>query len=58
MLALVNGEPKTLGLKDVLFNYISFQEDVIKRRTQFDLAKAEAEAATEEAVATEEVAAE
>ena len=44
MLALVNGEPKTLGLKDVLFNYISFQEDVIRRRTQFDLAKAEAEA--------------
>ena len=44
MLALVNGEPKTLGLKDVLFNYISFQEDVIRRRTRFDLAKAEAEA--------------
>ena len=44
MLALVNGEPKTLGLKDVLFNYISFQEDVIRRRTKFDLAKAEAEA--------------
>ena len=44
MLALVNGEPKTLCLKDVLFNYISFQEDVIRRRTQFDLTKAEAEA--------------
>ena len=44
MLALVNGEPKTLGLKDVLSNYISFQEDVITRRTRFDLAKAEAEA--------------
>ena len=44
MLALVNGEPKTLGLKDVLNNYISFQEDVIVRRTRFDLAKAEAEA--------------
>ena len=44
MLALVNGEPKTLCLKDVLFNYISFQEDVIRRRTNFDLAKAEAEA--------------
>ena len=42
MLALVNGEPKTLCLKDVLFNYISFQEDVIRRRTQFDLTKAEA----------------
>ncbi|MBO5262264.1 MAG: DNA gyrase subunit A [Clostridia bacterium] len=44
MLALVKGEPKTLGLKDVLFNYIEFQEDVIRRRTKFDLAKAEAEA--------------
>lgn len=44
MLALVNGEPKTLGLKDVLNNYISFQEDVITRRTKFDLAKAESEA--------------
>ena len=44
MLALVNGEPKTLGLKDVLNNYISFQEDVIKRRTQFDLNKAQNEA--------------
>ncbi len=44
MLALVNGEPKTLCLKDVLFNYISFQEEVIRRRTSFDLAKAEAEA--------------
>ncbi|MBQ7906663.1 MAG: DNA gyrase subunit A [Clostridia bacterium] len=44
MLALVNGEPKTLGLKDVLNNYILFQEDVIRRRTRFDLAKAEVEA--------------
>ncbi|MBQ8839978.1 MAG: DNA gyrase subunit A [Clostridia bacterium] len=44
MLALVNGEPKTLGLKDVLNNYISFQEDVIRRRTQFDLNKAQNEA--------------
>ena len=44
MLALVNGEPKTLGLKDVLKNYISFQEDVIRRRTLFELRKAEAEA--------------
>ena len=44
MLALVNGEPKTLGLKDVLNNYIKFQEEVITRRTRFDLSKAEAEA--------------
>lgn len=44
MLALVNGEPKILGLKELLNNYISFQEDVILRRTKFDKAKAEAEA--------------
>ncbi|MBO5286865.1 MAG: DNA gyrase subunit A [Clostridia bacterium] len=44
MLALVNGEPKTLGLKDVLNNYILFQEEVITRRTRFELKKAEAEA--------------
>lgn len=44
MLALVNGEPKILGLKELLNNYISFQEDVILRRTRFDKAKAEAEA--------------
>ena len=43
MLALVNGEPKTLGLKQMLNHYISFQEDVIVRRTKFDKAKAEAE---------------
>lgn len=43
MLALVNGEPKILGLKAILNNYISFQEDVILRRTKFDKAKAEAE---------------
>ena len=44
MLALVNGEPKILGLKELLNNYIAFQEDVILRRTKFDKAKAEAEA--------------
>lgn len=44
MLALVNGEPKTLGLKDVLNNYISFQEEVVLRRTKFELQKAKAEA--------------
>ncbi|MBQ3195441.1 MAG: DNA gyrase subunit A [Clostridia bacterium] len=41
MLALVNGEPKTLNLKEVLCHYLSHQEDVIVRRTRFDLAKAE-----------------
>ncbi|MBQ8566378.1 MAG: DNA gyrase subunit A [Clostridia bacterium] len=44
MLALVNGEPKTLGLRELLGEYIKFQEDVIVRRTKFDLAKAKAEA--------------
>ena len=44
MLALVNGEPKTLGLREMLNEYIKFQEDVIVRRTKFDLAKAKAEA--------------
>ena len=43
MLALVNGEPKTLGLKQMLTHYINFQEDVIVRRTKFEKAKAEAE---------------
>lgn len=41
MLALVNGEPKTLNLKEVLTHYLRHQEDVIVRRTRFNLAKAE-----------------
>ena len=41
MLALVNGEPKVLTLKEVLQNYISFQREVIARRTQYDLKKAQ-----------------
>ncbi len=41
MLAIVNGEPKILNLKDILRNYIDFQVDVITRRTIFDLRKAE-----------------
>ncbi|MBQ8343764.1 MAG: DNA gyrase subunit A [Clostridia bacterium] len=44
MLALVNGEPKTLGLREMLKEYILFQEDVIRRRVKFDLAKAKADA--------------
>lgn len=44
MLALVNGEPKILNLKQVLGEYIAFQDEVIRRRTQFDLDKAEARA--------------
>lgn len=44
MLALVNGEPRVLSLKEVLKHYIKFQEEVITRRTQFDLDKALARA--------------
>ena len=40
MLAIVDGEPKTLTLKQILQEYIRFQEDVITRRTQFELKKA------------------
>ncbi len=40
MLALVNGEPKILTLKEMLRNYLDFQVDVIQRRTRFDLNKA------------------
>ena len=41
MLAIVNGVPKVLNLKDILQNYIDFQVEVITRRTQYDLKKAE-----------------
>lgn len=40
-LALVNGEPKVLTLKEMLSEYIKFQHEVITRRTQFDLNKAQ-----------------
>ena len=41
LLALVDGEPKVLGLKEILQHYIAHQETVIVRRTQYDLAKTE-----------------
>lgn len=44
MLALVNGVPRTLSLKEMLHYYILHQEEVIQRRTRYDLAKAEARA--------------
>ena len=44
MLALVNGEPKVLSLKSIIKHYIEHQEDVITRRTRYDLNKAEARA--------------
>ena len=40
-LALVNGVPHVLGLKDMLYNYIDHQIDVIQRRTRYELRKAE-----------------
>lgn len=44
MLALVNGEPQVLNLKEILANYIEYQKEVITRRTVFELNKAEARA--------------
>ena len=41
MIAIVNGEPKVLTLKDVLRNYIDFQQEVVTRRTRYDLKKAQ-----------------
>lgn len=41
MLALVNGEPKVLNLKEVVAHYVDYQKEVIVRRTQFELKKAE-----------------
>ena len=44
MLALVNGVPRVLSLKEILHYYILHQEEVVERRTRYDLAKAEARA--------------
>ena len=44
MLALVNGVPKVLNLKQILYHYVQHQKDVVTRRTKFDLNKAEARA--------------
>ncbi len=41
MLALVHGEPRYLALKEMLSEYIKFQEEVVTRRTRYDLRKAE-----------------
>ena len=41
MLALVNNEPKVMNLLDILKNYLKHQEDVVTRRTKYDLNKAE-----------------
>ena len=44
MLALVDGEPKVLNLREMLYHYIRHQKDVVTRRTQYELNKAEARA--------------
>lgn len=44
MLALVNGQPKVLNLKEMLTHYLDHQRVVIRRRTEFELRKAEARA--------------
>lgn len=41
MLALVDGVPKVLTLKEILEQYIAFQKDIVRRRTEFDLKKAQ-----------------
>ena len=40
ILALVDGQPQTLGLKRMLEHYIAYRKDIIRRRTEFDLARA------------------
>ena len=44
MLALVDGQPRLLTLKDFLVEYLKHQKEVVTRRTQYDLGKAEARA--------------
>ena len=43
-LMLDQGQPRTLGIKDIISKYIDYQKEIIIRRTKFDLAKAEARA--------------
>lgn len=44
MLAVKNGEPKLMGIKEILVSYLEHQQNVLRRRTQFELKKAEARA--------------
>ncbi|MEW9699637.1 DNA gyrase subunit A [Paenibacillus sp. SI8] len=44
MLALVNGEPRVLNLREMLHYYLKHQQEVIRRRTEYELRKAEARA--------------
>ena len=43
-IALVNGRPKTLNLKEIIYYFLEFRHDVVIRRTRFQLRKAEARA--------------
>ena len=43
-LMLDQGQPRTLGIKDIISKYVDYQKEIIIRRTKFDLAKAEARA--------------
>ncbi|MBI2574859.1 DNA gyrase subunit A [Candidatus Woesearchaeota archaeon] len=44
MIALVNGEPKTLALNELIQSFVSHRKEVVTRRTQFDLSRAEEKA--------------
>ncbi|NEW07259.1 DNA gyrase subunit A [Paenibacillus sp. SYP-B3998] len=44
MLALVNGVPRVLNLREMLYYYLKHQQEIIRRRTEYDLRKAEARA--------------
>ena len=44
MLALVDGKPRVLNLREIIYYYLEHQKDVVTRRTQFDLKKAQARA--------------
>jgi DNA gyrase subunit A len=44
MLALVDGQPQTLPLKSVLQHYVDHRREIVRRRTEYDLAKAQARA--------------
>lgn len=52
MLALVNGEPKVLTLKEMLCHYIDYQAEIVRRRTEFNLKKARERAHILEALKT------
>jgi len=41
LLALVDGEPKTLSLKDILVHYLEHQKDIVTRKSQYELRRAE-----------------